>query len=173
MEFPQAPALEPARAAARKGLSAPGRSAKVYAKKRLLGPSKASPALLSQRVEPQESTESFRPDAREARQRRFRGPTVRRKAPAVIAMAAEDNQIGHDEGLYKTLYFDYEDEVRPSSPISAHRRHTLIDATPPAAGYASRPRSPPPPPSYHHHRRRHATNAGRTDERTNERTKRA
>eukprot|EP00618_Florenciella_parvula_P036254 CAMPEP_0119472656 /NCGR_PEP_ID=MMETSP1344-20130328/4620_1 /TAXON_ID=236787 /ORGANISM="Florenciella parvula, Strain CCMP2471" /LENGTH=607 /DNA_ID=CAMNT_0007505629 /DNA_START=42 /DNA_END=1865 /DNA_ORIENTATION=- len=26
-------------------------------------------------------------------------------------MAAEDNQIGHDEGLYKTLYFDYEDEV--------------------------------------------------------------
>ena len=40
-------------------------------------------------------------------------------------MAAEDNQIGHDEGLYKTLYFDYEDEVR-------HRVHHSCSPLPPA-----------------------------------------
>ena len=28
-----------------------------------------------------------------------------------MAAVDDDNQIGHDEGLYRQLYFDYEDEV--------------------------------------------------------------
>ena len=58
-------------------------------------------------------------------------------------MAAEDdNQIGHDDGLYKTLYFDYEDEVQnhttawhgrcnnDTTPICLSRTHPPHTASP-------------------------------------------